>query len=172
MLTSSRLRLSTVFGKLGLLGATTVVSACSPPFGGTSEDSEFLQRQVVPRVVSWAKGGAAELRLDPLVGARGYDEICVVGEYTSLDVLDREGVAELKRVRSDFGSYVPESNTALIGIRDGEAHVALVRRSEVFLPGNEKRPCVPAARAKLRRVVEPEPEPGSFYIPSAELDLD
>ena len=121
---------------------------------GVSEDSTLLDRVIAPRVVPWAKGSEETLSLAQISRQRGYDLFCVVPEYHPLDWLKK--TTPITSYHSKFGVRVPENRLAIVAVRAGSAHAALVDTLDFSMNIIPTQPCVDAGEAHFRRAGKSE----------------
>lgn len=141
--------------------------SCSPNHHGPSEDTRFLEAEILPDVVDWSKNNKDSLALSEIMEGRGYEGVCLINEYHPLwDIADHAAKGPLQYF-SNFGLNVPEGYSALIVVRGVEAHAVLVDHRDVFLGGNWNRPCIFSRGVRL---VRRSPLPG-FSTPTAGLEI-
>lgn len=139
-----------------LAGVAACVASCDRP--NPSEESQFLDNVLVPDIVRWEDGSNPILEFSDIAARRGYEYICFVREYGTLDQGLRNGGPQVDAYSSSFGEYVPETHTALVVTRGRTAYASLISGYAMSLsPPDARRNCVPAARARLTRVTRGGP---------------
>lgn len=133
---------------IGCVAAAAATIGCSAQTV-PSEETDFLEQQVVPSIVHWANGNSSSFSFSQLSRERDYDKICIVPQEWSLSSLELTN--PVKSYQSSFGMKVPEDYSALVAISNLNAHAALINLDAVGTGVFPKRPCMRAAKAQLRR---------------------
>lgn len=137
---------------LALLGLVTVLCSCSPV--EKSAESEFLQKSVAPQIGQWAAGPEATFSLATISLDRGYDAFCLAPEYYPLSSVEKHVSTPIVDYHSNFGRHIPEMRMALVALRGGSAHAALLNVSDIeFRQVDFEHPpkCVDARRAAFEK---------------------
>lgn len=139
--------------RLGALLLT--LSGCSllspPPSAGPSAETEFLEKQVRPQLVQWWDLEAAEtLPLKPILGDRGYDELCLVPGENYLDKIETKE-RTISIYHSSSGMGVPDGSVALVAVRDGIAHAVVITQVDMLLSAQDGRLCRQPERSRITR---------------------
>lgn len=129
-----------------LLGCVDTVSP--------SAESQYLEKTVVPKIELWVKGNSETFPFAFAAAERHYDKICLLPQYWSLNSLKKLADEPIQRYHSSFGNSVPENYGALVAVKDGNAHAALIHLQKIGL-GTRSDGCLSAPQAQLRRVRNP-----------------
>lgn len=140
-----------LFSSAFVIGSGFCLTGCSP-ITTPSNDSRYLARSIVPIMTNWANGSDRSFDLSKSVALRGYNHICLVGEYTSLNVIEHNLGYNIANYHSNFGNSVPELGWAVVGVKDGVAHAALAGDAAINLELIPGKMCVPAKTARLLRI--------------------
>lgn len=153
--------------RIGRVIATCLVlSGCDATVpSGPSEETAFLDREVIPQIVKWASGTAETFPFSDFARSRGYDKVCLLDQYWPLRMIGK-GFGPIDDYHSTFGNSVPENFVALVAIRKGVAHAALVDSTKISLGVVPAKLCGSAVKTVLRR----EPRPQQWSTPSAILE--
>ena len=157
-------RRNTLFA-LPFVTAFCLSSGGCAPKPTPSDDSRYLAEQIVPRLISWAKGSGLSLDLSKMIAGKSYDDICFVVEYSSLKIIEQSLGSKVATYHGDFGRYVPELKWAIVAVKDGEAHAALGDGATLNINMVPGRLCTSANRAILVRLDKPD-----TTIPTARLN--
>lgn len=130
-----------------------------------SEETAFLDRKVIPQIVKWASGTTETFTFTEFAQVRGYDKVCLLDQNWPLRMIGK-GFGPIDAYHSTFGNSVPENSVALVAIRKGVAHAALVDSTKISLGVVPAKLCGSAAKTVLRR----EPRPQQWSTPSATLE--
>jgi len=115
-----------------LIVAAIFTFSCAPQPRNRSPESRLLQSKIVPAIVQWSKGDAPRMKLSEIPEVRSFDYICVVPEYKNHSIIENE-VPEVSEYKGITGSHVPEMKLALIGVRNGTAHVGYISLYDLSL---------------------------------------
>jgi hypothetical protein len=147
------------------VAACLIFTGCdSIVVSGPSEETAFLDREVIPQIIKW-KAGTETFSFSRFAEFRGYEKICLLDQYGSLDMIGRE-IGPIDRYRSTFGNYVPENFVALVAIRKRVAHAALLNSTKISLGVLPRKRCGSAGKTMLKRV----PPSHEWSTPSAVLE--
>jgi hypothetical protein len=144
---------------LVLAGCDSIVAS------GPSEETAFLDREVIPQIVKWGSGTAENFHFSDVVEARGYDKVCLLDQYWSLHMIGK-GFGPIDTYHSTFGNSVPENYVAVIAIRKSVAHAALLDSTKISLGAVPGKLCGNPAKTVLKR----EPRLHEWSTPSAILE--
>jgi hypothetical protein len=125
------------------------IVACSSGPVNASPESEYLTRELVPKMIKWGQAGGEVLDLSKELASQGFDKICLVSEYKAHADIVRE-VPQVKRYKGMRSYGVPESHIAVIGVAGDTAHVAYLNYWMLSIH-RSKRLCRSAGSAILWR---------------------
>ena len=142
------------FGPLSAGLLTILTAACFSGPVQHSPESRYLSEELLPEMIRWNRSSSPRMALGPKLSSKGFDYLCVVGEYRGLgDIKDTvSGVRTFKGVDDPM---VPESNIAIIGVKGAVGHVALVRYGVIEMYSKPKH-CAQARAALLTRETMPD----------------
>jgi hypothetical protein len=127
-----------------------LAAACSDG-AEPSAETQYLETMVVPKIELWAKDNSELFPFAFTTRERSYDKVCLVPGYWGLASLEKLADEPIKRYHSSFGDSVPENFAAVVALKDGNAHAALIRSRRIGLGAAPGKYCVPATHARLRR---------------------
>ena len=127
-----------------------------------SAESENLQKVAVPILEAWSRGQESNLNLSNIPAIRRSDRVCLVPEYQCIgDFIETS--TNINAYSSSSGRCVPENRVAILVIRAGHGHAAIMDRSGAFANTPSKITCVRSSIAFLQRGV-------SQYSPTTVLE--
>lgn len=142
----------------GLRKKGCVLAACLLLLGcdatRPSEETQYLEQKVVPKIETWDEGNSETFSFAFAAEERRYDILCIIPQYWSLDSIEKVSGRKIKKYYSTFGNSIPENYGALVVVRNGNAHAALIDMRKIGLGASGDK-CLPAPRAKLRRTRNP-----------------
>lgn len=144
---------------LGLSKKGNVMAACLLLLGcddtaRPSTETQYLEKTVVPKIEDWAEGSSEIFPLSFAAIERHYDKLCLLPQYWSLESIEKLTDEPIQRHHSSFGNSVPENYGALVAVKDGNVHAALIHLRKIGL-GARRDKCLSANQAQLRRVRNP-----------------
>lgn len=136
----------------GLL--TMLTAACFPGPVQHSPESRYLSEELLPEMIRWNRSSSPRMVLGSRLSSKGFDYLCVVGEYRGLGEI-KDSVRGVTRWKGADDPMVPENMIAIIGVKGPVGHVALVPYSAIEMYSKPKH-CAHARAAVLTRETMPD----------------
>ena len=141
----SRYRFTTV----ALLISCQLSVGCS--INDPSTVSNKLETEIVPKIIQWSKTEHSLLDLSTILRAERIDAVCIVPDYNSIDKVGSNAIGNVTIYHSSFGKSIPEGSFAMVLVRKGAAHAALIHMNHMNFDISFDGKCVDARRAILER---------------------
>lgn len=135
------------FSSMLIAAVSLLLTSCQEEKSPASSESRYLKAQTVPAIINWGKSGQPRLDMRQLNYSIRFDELCLVQEYGSLK--KTLGPKKIEAIYGFSDDMVPELHTALIGIKQHTAHVAIFPASPLYIY-NPTNVCVAANKAMLQ----------------------